>query len=103
MQSGCDMRASCQAARYSKCSSGTTSCWHTACAGRFVDDLWRSWSRTEAGTWTCLAGTTLDHPNGRIQVTPGASFTPGTIYMGVDVAAWLDERMREHEGRRKRR
>jgi hypothetical protein len=41
------------------------------------------------------------HPDGRIQVTPGTSFAAGTIFMGVDVAAWLDEQMRERDAWRK--
>lgn len=32
-------------------------------------------------------------PNGRIQVTPGSRFYPGTIFMGFDLAAWLDEEL----------
>jgi hypothetical protein len=73
-----------------------------AFARRFiVDDFWQSWTRSDTGTWTCLVAATLDHPNGRIQVTPGTSFAPGTIFMGVDVAAWLDEQMRERDAWRK--
>jgi hypothetical protein len=66
-----------------------------------VEDLWKSWTRSNSGTWTCLSAATLDHPNGRIQVTPGTSFAPGTMFMGVDVAAWLDEQVRERDAWRK--
>ena len=33
---------------------------------------------------------TLDGPEGRIQVTPGSTFYPGTRFMNVDLARWLD-------------
>lgn len=42
-------------------------------------------------SWTCIAPVTIEHPAGRIQVAPGTTFTAGTSYMGVDLAAWLDE------------
>jgi hypothetical protein len=66
-----------------------------------VEDFWKSWRRSDTGTWTCLAASTLDHPDGRIQVTPGTSFAPGTSFMGVDLAAWLDEQMRQRDAWRK--
>jgi hypothetical protein len=56
-----------------------------------MDDFFQSFRRSETGTWTCLSAVTLRHPMGRIQVTPGTTFAPGTNFMGVDVAAWLDE------------
>ena len=56
-----------------------------------MDDVLQSFRRSETGTWTCLSAVTLHHPMGRIQVTPGTTFAPGTSFMGVDVAAWLDE------------
>ena len=34
---------------------------------------------------------TFNGPNGRIQVTPGSRFFPGTIFMGFDLAACLEE------------
>jgi hypothetical protein len=47
--------------------------------------------RSHNGTWTCRTPVTLHHPKGRIQVSTGTSFAPGTSFMGVDVALWLDE------------
>lgn len=44
------------------------------------------------GSWSCIAPATLDHPKGRIQVTPGSTFTRGKTFMGIDVAEWLDQR-----------
>lgn len=66
-----------------------------------MDDLFQSFKRSEAGTWTCLSAVTVNHPMGRIQVTPGTTFAPGTNFMGVDVAAWLDEEMRSRDAWKK--
>jgi hypothetical protein len=43
------------------------------------------------GSWTCTAHATLRCPKGRIQVTEGSTFYPGTTFMGFDLARWLDE------------
>jgi hypothetical protein len=51
----------------------------------------RAFWRNEDGSWICIDPVTLDHPSGRIQLSPGTTLLPGEIFMGVDVAAWLDE------------
>ena len=53
----------------------------------------RSFRREPNGTWVCVAPTTFDGPNGRIQVTPGTTFAPGTKFMDADIAKWLDEQL----------
>ena len=60
----------------------------------------RSFRRNADGSWTCVAPATLIHPGGRIQVTEGTCFQPGTIFMGVDVAAWLDAQAADAGGLR---
>lgn len=50
-----------------------------------------SFVRDAAGFWRCVEGVTLNLAAGRIQVAPGACFTPGTTYMGVDLAKLLEE------------
>ena len=52
--------------------------------------FFRSFRRNADGSWTCIAPATLAHPFGRMQVATGTRFFPGTVFMGVDVAAWLD-------------
>jgi hypothetical protein len=59
-----------------------------------MNDYFNSFRRNELGMWTCVAPITIDHPNGRIQVTPGSTFSPGTVFMGVDLAGWLDSQTR---------
>jgi len=45
------------------------------------------------GSWTCMSPATLKGPNGRVQVTAGSRFYPGTIFMGFDLARWLDQHL----------
>ena len=47
--------------------------------------------RDPFGAWLCISPATVDLPDGRIQVTPGSRFTPGTMFMNVDLAALLDK------------
>ena len=47
--------------------------------------------RDADGVWRCLEAAELNSPMGRIQVTVGSRFSPGTNFMGVDLAKWLDE------------
>ena len=45
------------------------------------------------GSWTCTSPATLQTPAGRIQVTEGSRFYPGTVFMEFDVAGWLEEHL----------
>jgi hypothetical protein len=66
-----------------------------------MEDFFNCFRRGPSGTWLCLASATIEHPKGRIQVTPGTSFSPGTSFMGVDIAAWLDEQFADKESWKK--
>ncbi|HWM41572.1 MAG TPA: hypothetical protein VNP36_03955 [Burkholderiales bacterium] len=59
-------------------------------------DLRNAFWRNEDGSWICIDPVTLDHPKGNIQVAPGTLLVPGTVFMGVDIAAWLDEQLHPH-------
>jgi hypothetical protein len=50
----------------------------------------KAFDRHPNGSWTCIAPATLNGPNGRIQVAPGLIVLPGTIFMGIDLASWLE-------------
>jgi hypothetical protein len=54
-------------------------------------DLSKAFRHNADGSWSCVAPVTLEHPKGRIQVTPGSIFTRGGRFMGIDVAEWLDQ------------
>ena len=56
-----------------------------------MPDLTRSFCRNADGSWTCTEYVTFDGPGGRIQVTPGSTFYPGTMFMGFDIAMWLQQ------------
>ena len=40
-----------------------------------------------------MSPATFTGPGGRIQVTAGSRFYPGTIFMGFDLAKWLEQRL----------
>jgi hypothetical protein len=51
----------------------------------------QAFRRNADGSWECIEHTSFAGPHGRMEVTRGSVFTPGTPFMGVDLAAWLDE------------
>lgn len=55
--------------------------------------LAQAFRRNADGSWTCVAPITIDHPQGRIEVTSGTRLARNTRFMGVDLAAWLEERI----------
>ena len=62
-------------------------------AGDVVDEFLKAFRRDPGGTWICVEPATFEGPNGRIQVTPGTRFAPGSMFMGADLAKWLDEQL----------
>jgi len=56
-----------------------------------VQDVRNSFWRNEDGSWICIDPVTIDHPKGRVQVSPGTTIRPGVPFMGVDLASWLDQ------------
>jgi hypothetical protein len=54
---------------------------------RVTSSFWRN----ADGSWICTEPVTLNHPHGRMQVTPGTTFRRGESFMGVDLALWLDD------------
>ena len=55
-----------------------------------MQDFIQHFVREPDGAWQCISPATLEMSSGRIQVTPGSRFTRGTIFMGIEIAAWLD-------------
>jgi hypothetical protein len=58
-----------------------------------MDQFIKHFRRNADGSWTCLTPATLNGPNGRIQVTAGSRFYRGTMFMGFDLAEWLDRHL----------
>jgi hypothetical protein len=52
----------------------------------FID----AFKRNADGSWSCIRDVTLNGPSGRIQVLAGTTFHRGKIFMGVDLASFLE-------------
>ena len=83
-----DRKSMCRKARYSRFFGGSLLARAWA-MDPFADHFCRNYD----GSWTCMSAGTFDGPDGRIQVTPGSRFFRGTVFMGFDLAAWLDEEL----------
>ena len=46
--------------------------------------------RDPTGSWTCATPIKVDGPNGPLFITPGQSFVPGALFLGIDLAKELD-------------
>jgi hypothetical protein len=55
------------------------------------DELRRAFCKNFDLSWICRHPVDLMTPKGRIQVTVGSTFYPGTRFMDFDLAAWLEE------------
>ena len=56
-------------------------------------DFAKHFCKNPDGSWTCISPATLHTPKGRIQVTAGSRFYPGTRFMGFDLAHWLNDEL----------
>ena len=52
--------------------------------------IYRALRQNADGSWTCLAPVTIEHPTGRVQLAPGTTLRPGSLFMGVELAEWLE-------------
>ena len=59
-----------------------------------VHDVRSAFWRNEDGSWICIDPVTIEHPHGRMQVSPGTTLKPGVLFMGIDLAAWLEQQVR---------
>ena len=62
------------------------------------DKFIHSFCKNADGSWTCTAQATLATPRGRIQVSAGSRFYPGTTFMDFDLAKWLQEQLDDRAG-----
>jgi hypothetical protein len=56
-----------------------------------MDNALKAFCRNPDGSWSCIAPVTVMHPKGRMEVATGRTFAAGENFMGVDLAAWLNE------------
>ena len=54
----------------------------------------KHFERQADGSWLCISAAELVTPRGRLYVTAGTRFAPGTSFMGVDIVAWLEAETR---------
>lgn len=54
-------------------------------------DFIKHFVREPSGAWTCVSNAEITTVMGRIQVAEGTRFTPGTIFMAVDIVRLLEE------------
>src|SRR5688572_15072882 len=80
--------------RYTQCHQITTSVGHGLAHNPAMDEFASHFCQNHDGSWTCMSAGEFNGPTGRIQVAPGSRFYRGTIFMGFDLAAWLDEELR---------
>jgi hypothetical protein len=46
--------------------------------------------REPTGSWTCIRPIRVDGPSGPLFMNPGHSFSPGVLFLGIDLAKELD-------------
>jgi hypothetical protein len=46
--------------------------------------------REPTGSWTCINPIKISDPNGPLLITRGQSFSPGALFLGIDLAKELD-------------
>jgi len=64
---------------------------------RCVDEFATHFCKNADGSWTCISAGTFYGPSGRIQVSAGSTFYVGTMFMGFDLAAWLDQQLQSEK------
>lgn len=55
-----------------------------------MDKFIKHFRRKGVGAWVCISPATLELPQGRVQVTTGARFTLGTMFMNIELASMLE-------------
>ena len=56
-----------------------------------MKDFIKNFIREPDGAWTCISNSEITTVMGRIQVAEGTRFTPGTIFMAVDIVRLLED------------
>ena len=46
--------------------------------------------REPTGSWICIRPIQVDGPNGPLLIAQGQSFSPGALFLGIDLAKELD-------------
>jgi hypothetical protein len=65
-----------------------------------MDPLFDAFRRNPDGSWVCVRSVTFDGPGGRMQVAAGSTFCRGRLFMGVDLARYLEAHAKSGTDRR---
>jgi hypothetical protein len=52
--------------------------------------------RDPSGAWACTKPIMIDGPSGPVLIAQGESFSPGLLFMGLDLAKELDRMAAKH-------
>ena len=63
------------------------------CTSVSPEQIRRHFRRDADGAWRCVEGVTVTHPSGRIEIAVGTRLERGQRFMGVDLAAWIEEQL----------
>jgi hypothetical protein len=55
----------------------------------------KAFEKDEEGTWTCVEACSLNINQKELVLGKGLTFSKGVPYMGVDVAEWLENNLRQ--------
>ena len=56
-----------------------------------MENFSRAFVKLPDGGWFCKEVATLESQSGSIRITPGTTWKRGKLFMGVDIAQWLDD------------
>ena len=59
-----------------------------------MNEFLKAFHRNDDGSWTCVAAARYQSAEGRIEVAPGTTFTKGTVFLGVEIASWLEQQLK---------
>lgn len=57
------------------------------------EQIREAFRRNQDGSWICVQPATILHSTGRIEIAVGTRLVPGRRFMGVDVVAWIQEKL----------
>jgi hypothetical protein len=59
-------------------------------------DFLNRFQRQANGVWVCTKPIKIDGPSGLVIIGQGTSFSPGILFMGLDLAKELDQMAAKH-------
>jgi len=63
------------------------------------EDQCKSFRKNSDGSWTCVSKIRIAGPLARSFISPGITFRPGQLFLGIDVVATLEASCGSHEAK----